>query len=66
MVRHSPRGIDFLFFFVVGRSPPTPPEMRKGHAATPRAPFAFHEVVRLGVLFFALAFCGFGEAFCFL
>ena len=33
--------------------------MRKGHAALPRALFAFHELVRLGALWLARGFCGF-------
>ena len=55
----------FVFFFVGGRSPPTPPEMRKGHAAMPRGPFAWHEVGRLSVVVFGL-FVGLGVGFLFL
>ena len=36
--------------------------MRKGHAALPRAPFAFHEGERLGVVVFCPSFLwGWGE-----
>ena len=39
--------------------------MRKGHSALPRAPFAFHEGERLGVVVFCPSFCGVGGSFCF-
>ena len=58
------RRVRFLFFCVGGRSPPTPPEMRKGHMATPCALFVFHVVVRLGALFLAWCVVGLTELFC--